>query len=101
MENIERENKYLRARNRVEELKKFYGRISSGLLAIAITGAINYYLNEWENPWFLWVVFGVGVGLIFRAIKLFNLNPFTGRDWEERKIQEFMKQDEEKKERWN
>ncbi|QLG44011.1 2TM domain-containing protein [Costertonia aggregata] len=100
MENKDQNNKYFRAKERVADLKKFYGKITSGLIAIGITGGINYYLNEWEYPWFLWVVFGVSIGLIFRAIKLFSLNPFMGKDWEERKIKEFMKKDE-KQERWN
>lgn len=100
MENADQENKYLRAKERVATLKKFYAKIVSGLVAIAITGAINYYLNKWSHPWFLWVVFGVSISLFFRAIKIFNLNPFIGKDWEERKIQELMKQDE-KRQKWN
>ncbi len=100
MENKDQENKYIRARERVETLKKFYGKIGSGLIAIAITGGINYYLNAWENPWFLWVVFGVSISIFFKAIKIFNLNPFMGKDWEERKIQELIKEDENQK-KWN
>ncbi len=100
MENTEQNNKYFRARDRVATLKKFYAKITSGLVAIGITGGINYYLNEWEYPWFLWVVFGVSLGIFFRAIKIFNLNPFMGKDWEERKIQEFIKEDEKQK-KWN
>ena len=97
---MEQDNKYYRAKNRVEQLRKFYGKAFSGLVAIGIVAAINYYLNEWEHPWFLWVVFGVGISIFFRAIKLFNLNPFMGKDWEERKIKEFMKEDKNQ-ERWN
>jgi len=100
MENTEQENKYFRARERVATLKKFYGKIGSGLIAIGITGGINYYLNAWEYPWFLWVVFGVSIGLLFRAVKIFNLNPFMGKNWEERKIQELMKEDKNQ-EKWN
>lgn len=100
MENKEQENKYVRARERVATLKKFYGKVGSGFIAIAITGAINYYLNEWHNPWFLWVVFGVSISLFFKALKIFNLNPFMGKDWEERKIQEIIKKDE-KQQKWN
>ncbi|MFD0797944.1 2TM domain-containing protein [Maribacter chungangensis] len=100
MENKQEEHKYYRAQERVDTLKKFYGKVGSGLTAIAITGGINYYLNEWANPWFLWVVFGVSLSLLFKAIKIFNLNPFMGKNWEERKIQELMKEDEKRK-KWN
>ncbi len=99
MQNTEQKNKYSRERDRVATLKKFYAKIMSGLIAIGITGGINYYFNEWEYPWFLWVVFGVSIGIFFRAIKIFNLNPFMGKDWEDRKIREFIKKDENQ-ERW-
>lgn len=100
MQDTEQNNKYARARNRVATLKKFYSKIASGLVAIAITGGINYYLNEWENPWFLWVVFGVSISLFFKAAKIFNLNPFMDKNWEERKIQEFIKKDKNQ-EKWS
>lgn len=100
MENTTQDNKYYRAKERIAELKKFYEKVGSGLVAIVITGAINYYLNEWAYPWFLWVVFGVSLSIFFKAIKIFNLNPFMRKGWEERKIKEFMNEDA-KKERWN
>jgi len=84
------ETKYVRAQERVAKLKRFYGRIFRGLLAIVITGAINYYLNEWRNPWFLWVVFGVGLSLSLKAFKLFGTNLLFGKNWEERKVKEIM-----------
>lgn len=84
------ETKYMRAQERVARLKRFYGRVFRGLLAIAITGAINYYLNEWRNPWFLWVVFGVGLSLSLKAFKLFGTNLLFGKNWEERKVKEIM-----------
>ncbi len=87
------QSKYLRATKRVSELKEFYNRCFRGLVAILIVAAINYYLNEWRHPWFLWVVFGVGLSLAIKAFKVYGLNGFMGRDWEERKIKEFMDED--------
>lgn len=92
--------KYYRAKERVETLKKFYGSLLSSAFVILIVASINYYVDEWRHPWFLWIVFGVGISLIFKALKIFDLNPFMGRNWEERKIKEFMEQDE-KQQRWN
>jgi len=83
-------SKYLRASDRVAALKKFYIRCFKGGIAIIIVAAINYYVNEWYSPWFLWVVFGVGLGLVIRAFKIYGLNGFMGREWEERKIQQYM-----------
>ena len=99
MEDYKKENKYLRAKDRVEELKKFYGNITSYVVVITFLAVLNYWTNEWAYMWFLWAAFGWGIGIFFHAIRTFNLNPFFGRDWEERKIQELMK-DEEKKNRW-
>jgi len=89
MENYN-ENKYLRAKKNVDEIKAFYGRAIRGIVAILIVGAINYYLNEWQRPWFLWVVFGVSLSLFIRASKIYGLNMIFGKDWEERKIKEFI-----------
>ncbi|MBT8234649.1 MAG: 2TM domain-containing protein [Bacteroidia bacterium] len=99
MEDFKKENRYLRAKDRVEELKKFYGNITSYVVIITFLAVLNYWTNEWAYMWFLWAAFGWGIGIFFHAIRTFNLNPFFGRDWEERKIRELMK-DEEKKNRW-
>ena len=88
------ENKYLRAKERVDELKKFYGNLTSYVLVITGLAILNYYTNGWSYMWFLWAAFGWGIGLIFHAIGTFDLNPFFGKDWEKRKIKELMDKDE-------
>lgn len=85
--------KYQRVQERVDKLKRFYASILKGLLAIIITGAINYYLNQWSNPWFLWVVFAVVLGLSLKAIRIFGIGLLLGKNWEERKIKELMDKD--------
>lgn len=99
MEDLNKENKYIRARERVEALKKFYGGLTSYVLVISGLAALNYWVNGWSYMWFLWAAFGWGIGLAFQAVKTFNLNPFLGKDWEERKIKEFMNDDESPR-RW-
>ncbi|NNE02454.1 MAG: 2TM domain-containing protein [Eudoraea sp.] len=99
MEDFSKENKYIRAKERVEKIKKFYGNLTSYVIVISGLAAINYWDNEWRYMWFLWAAFGWGIGIVFHAIGTFNLNPFFGRDWEERKIKELMNEDEQKK-RW-
>ena len=86
-------SKYIRAKERVVVIKKFYAKVLRGVFAIIVVGGINYYLNEWRTPWFLWVVFGISLSILLRAIKIFNLNPLFGKDWEERKVREFMNND--------
>lgn len=99
MEDYRKENRYLRAKERVEEIRKFYNNLTSYLVIITILAVVNYWDNEWRYAWFLWVVFGWGIGITFHAFRAFNWSPFFGRDWEERKIKEFM-QDEERRDRW-
>ena len=91
--NNSNQTKYMRASERVSELKRFYARCARGLVAILIVAGINYYLDGWAFPWFLWVVFGVGLSITLRAFKVFGFSLLMGRDWEERKIREFMDDD--------
>lgn len=95
MENFSKENKYLKARERVEQLRKFYGNLTSYVVIITLLAFINYWTNEWKYMWFLWAAFGWGIGLLFHAMGTFNLNPFFNKEWEERKIREFMQEDEQ------
>ncbi|MBT8188621.1 MAG: 2TM domain-containing protein, partial [Croceitalea sp.] len=49
---------------------------------------LNYRTTD-----FLWVLFpalGWGIGLIAHGLNAFGYNPILGKDWEERKIKEFM-----------
>jgi hypothetical protein len=96
MQDLNKETKYLRAKERVATLKKFYGNLLSYVLVISLLAGINYWTNGWYYMWFLWAAFGWGIGIFFHAIKIFNLNPFFGKDWEERKIKEIMREDEHK-----
>ncbi len=99
MENSDRENKYFRAKERVECIKKFYTSLVSYVVIISLLAGLNYYIDEWRYPWFLWAAFGWGIGLVFQAVKAFGFNPFFGKGWEERKIKEFMNE-EKNTERW-
>ena len=99
METSEKDRKYFRAKDRVECIKKFYTSLISYVFFIAFLAGLNYWTNEWSYPWFLWAAFGWGIGLVFQGIKAFSINPFFGRGWEERKIKEYMQEDE-KQGRW-
>lgn len=100
MENTHKQEKYLRAQDRVAEIKRFYTKAINGLIAIGILAGINYYHNEWLNPWFLWVAFWIAFATILKAIKIFGVGSFFGKGWEERKIRDFI-QEEEKTSKWH
>ena len=94
MELNEKENKYLRAKRRVAEIKSFYTSLVSFVVFITALAVLNYYVNGFRNPWFLWAAFGWGIGLLFQARKAFNWFPFFGKEWENKKMREFMEEEE-------
>ena len=87
-------DKYLRARNHVEELKAFYYSLLSYCLVIPFLIYINWY-TSWHFQWFWFPLFGWGIGLAIQAFKVFVNDGAFGRDWENRKMKEY---DELKKE---
>jgi len=106
MENYIEEDKYIRAKKKVEKLKGFYWHLASYLvvnLFISITKIVRN-LNNGETfmeafwdfgtfaVWFFW-----GIGIFFHALGVFKQNILFSKDWEERKINEFM---EEEKQQW-
>ena len=99
MRTIEKQesNKYIRAVERVEEIKGFY----SSLIAYCLVIPFLIYINLTYVPqfhWFWFPIMGWGIGLVFSGFKAFAYNPFLGKNWEERKIQEYMNED--KKQYW-
>ena len=93
MEEFNKENKYLKAKKRVDELKGFYSNLIAYVIVISFLAGLNYFTSGWDHPWFLWAAFGWGIGILFHAIGVFRMNPFLSKDWEERKIKEYMDED--------
>jgi len=93
------DDSYVRARKHVDELKGFYGSLISYICFIPFFIFINYW-TSWDFKWFWFPIIGWGIGLAIHAMKVFvNDGPF-GRNWEKRKIEEYMKEEEHNK-RWN
>jgi len=91
MENkeVSTNNRYLKAKEKVEDIKGFYGNLLAYAIVIPILAFINY--NTTSFAWFLFPALGWGFGLIMHGLGAYGYNPFFGKDWEERKIKEFMK----------
>ncbi len=90
--NTERDMSYLNAKEKVKELKGFYGNVTSYLIVIPILGVFNL-LSTSNFPWVIFPAIGWGIGILFHAMEVFGYNPLLGKNWEERKIKEFMKND--------
>lgn len=92
----ELDDRYVRARKHVDELKEFYYNVISYSLVIPFLIFINYK-TFWGFQWFWFPMFGWGIGLAFHAYKVYVGNSVLGRDWERRKIEQFMREEEEHK----
>ena len=86
------ENKYLRAKKRVDNLKGFYSNLLAYCLVIPFLIFINL-MTVPEYLWFWYPLIGWGIGICFHAFGVFNYKFGFGKDWEERKIKEFMDKD--------
>ena len=97
--NYQEEERYFKARKRVEEIKGFYGNliayivVNIGLLVINLLTSPNHL-------WFYWPMIGWGIGVAAHGMKVFNYMPFLGKEWEEKKIQEYMDDENSNKEIW-
>ena len=87
------DEKYEKAKKRVEELKKFYGNLVTYGVINVILIIINLVTSP-GNLWFYWVTIFWGIAILLHASKVFILKgKFLGEDWEERKIKEIMEKE--------
>lgn len=85
-------SKYKRAQARVTEIKEFYSHLGTFITVCTFLLLINIY-----NGGFYWVIFpivGWGIGVFSHAIKTFDWNPFLSKDWEKRKIEEYINKED-------
>jgi hypothetical protein len=105
-----KQSKYERAQERVVQLKKFYNH---AVVFVIINTLLILFRNHFRvtliseeafgSPdflkWIDWNVFGTtivwGIILAFHALRVFGNIQVLGKSWEERKLQEFMNEDEE------
>lgn len=87
----EKDSSYQRAHKKVEEIKAFYSHLFSFI--VIITGLL--ILNLVTSPkhlWFIYPALSWGIGLAIHGVTVFNIIPFLGSGWEERKVKELMEQ---------
>ena len=92
---IMEDNAYFKAKQRVKEMKEFYGNLISYFVIIPFLIFINYS-TYWEFQWFWFPLFGWGLGLIIHGFSVFGY----GSAWEERKIREIMEKDQSQNKSW-
>ena len=87
-------NAYLKAKERVEKLKGFYGNLISYCTVIPILIIIN--MNSGGFQWFWFPMMGWGMGVCFHALETFGY----GKTWEEKKIQEILNKGNNQNTKW-
>lgn len=92
---MQHENAYFKAKERVKEIKEFYSNLVSYMVVIPFLIFINYY-TYWEFKWFWFPLFGWGLGLTIHGFSVFGY----GVAWQERKIREIMEKESQNK-TWN
>ncbi|MET1259833.1 MAG: 2TM domain-containing protein [Flavobacteriaceae bacterium] len=83
--------RYQKAKEKVEAIKGFYGNLTAYAIVIPLLALLNYYTTSF--PWVIFPAIGWGIGVIAHGFGAFGYMPFLGKDWEERKIKEYMESD--------
>ena len=94
--NMQDYQKLDRAREMVKKQKEFYASLTSYVIIIPFLAFINWFTMGFGFPWFLFAAAGWGIGLVFQYMEAFDKNPFFSKDWEERKIKQYMNEDDQK-----
>ena len=93
MEEFNEKILYKKAKKQAKEIKSFY--INLTCYCIVIPGLI--FINLFYTPeylWFYWSMLGWGMGLFFHAMQAFNWNPFFSKEWEQKKLKQFIEEEE-------
>ncbi|MEZ4837861.1 histidine kinase [Flavobacterium sp.] len=85
---------YKRAKERVANLKGFYGNLIAYCLVIPVLMFINLKTSNFQ--WFWFPMLGWGLGVVLHAMETFGYS----KSWEERKIREILEK-ESKQNKWN
>ncbi|WAC03209.1 2TM domain-containing protein [Lacinutrix neustonica] len=98
-QNFEREEAYLRAKKKVDNIRGFYVHLVVYLL-INIFLIVTITSNS-DQPLFSFGTFSTpifwGIGLFFHFLSVFGKNLIFGKAWEQRQIDKYMDDD---KRRW-
>ena len=94
--NHQKEQAYARAKKRVKALKGFYWHafwyVTVNVFIITMVAVNSNNENFWHFGTFTTAFFW-GIGLAFHALSIFGKSALFSKDWEARKIKEYMDKD--------
>lgn len=87
------QERYDRAKHRVELVRGFYGHAMVFILVNIGLAAYNVATSP-DRLWFVYTLFGWGIGLIAHGAYVMGSGRFLGAAWQERKIREEMEREQ-------
>jgi hypothetical protein len=85
---LQQDEQYQRAKQRVTELKGFYSHFAMYVGIMFLLFCVDFLTGgRW---WFYWPLLGWGIGVFAHAVSVFGISGILGPEWEERKIRELM-----------
>ncbi|MCV6629028.1 MAG: 2TM domain-containing protein [Flavobacteriaceae bacterium] len=94
-QNTYKEEQYLRAKKRLDKEKGFYHHLLWYVLVNVFIIGMKWYHDSgdfWDFGTFATAVFW-GIGLVIHAFNTFGVYVLFSKEWEERKIKEFIEKD--------
>ncbi len=86
---VQDEAAYREARRHVKNLRHFYWHLVVYIIVNAMLVIINLIVSP-HTLWFYWITIFWGIGVVMNAVQVFSHDKVLGKDWEERKIQEYI-----------
>lgn len=94
-EDYKKNDKYLRAQKRVNAMKGFHWHLFASLFAVLFLAVINYITTSY--PWCLFPISAILLSIAIHWFVVFKSGSIFGKSWEERKIQEFLDEENNNK----
>jgi len=104
MENYTQEERYLKAKDRIKQLKTFYIHLgvyiifNSSFLALIYSG-YDIKINFWQ-PGSFFMPSGWGLGLAIHALIVFIPNLSIFKHWEKKKLNQFINEEQQTNNQW-
>ncbi len=73
----------------VRDIKGFYSHLAIYLISSAAMIVANLFTGT-DNLWFIWPVFGWGLGVASHGLAVFEVLSVFGVDWEKRQIERWL-----------
>lgn len=92
MNPIHTSDRYERARRRARQLREFYTHLTVYIIVIFGLAILNLLVSP-GDIWFIWPLFGWGIGVAAHAVHVYGPGKWLGADWEERTIWRLMEEE--------